>query len=752
MKLKIKKDEILVTLTVLSAIVYIIWRIFFTIPFGYGTFAVIWGILLLIIEVLGMIEAIVHFKNMANVGYPERPVIKEEQFPHIDVFIATYNEPIDLLYKTVNGCLNMKYPDKDKVHIYLCDDSARKEVKELANKMKINYLTREDRSHAKAGNLNNALKHSSSPLIVTFDADMIPMSDFLLSTVPYFFLEEKIGFIQIPQSFYNLDLFQFNLFSEKRIPNEQDYFYRYIQVAKNRNNSVIYGGSNTVILREALNEVGGFYTKVITEDFATGLLIQSKGYKCYAIDEIHASGLSPNDLKSLIKQRERWARGCLQTGRKLNILFRKGLSINQKLSYITSIIYWYSGFRRLIYIISPILFGIFGVMIIKCNLFEMLIFWLPMYVFTNISLSKLSNNIRNIKWTNIYETILFPSLLLSTTLETLGISKKKFSVTRKDKVEDDKRYNFKLVIPHIVFAIVTFLSLVNCIIEMFKSNSISTAVVVFWLSINLYYLVMSIFFIIGRKMSRVCVRADIEKECEIFFEEERIRCITKDISETGIAVILDKPNYIPYDLDIKIIINNYKEKIEFTVRVVHVEEFDDKWKYAFVIRKIDENNYKKLLELIYNREPSLPKVIEPDSSVYDDIRFNVLNRCKGKINSSRKLARIMVNKTILSDENIWINIINCNYKYILIKNEEGISKSISIRILKDIVLKCSFEKNIDYKGNNLMLYKIDNYKDVNKNNKLLEVFMLWNKQYENRKINNKENNEKYYEFNEYDYL
>ena len=752
MKLKIKKDKILVTLTVLSAIVYIIWRIFFTIPFGYGTFAVIWGILLLIIEVLGMLEAIVHFKNMANVGYPKRPVIKEEQFPHIDVFIATYNEPIDLLYKTVNGCLNMKYPDKDKVHIYLCDDSARKEVKELANKMKINYLTREDRSHAKAGNLNNALKHSSSPLIVTFDADMIPMSDFLLSTVPYFFLEEKIGFIQIPQSFYNLDLFQFNLFSEKRIPNEQDYFYRYIQVAKNRNNSVIYGGSNTVISREALNEVGGFYTKVITEDFATGLLIQSKGYKCYAIDEIHASGLSPNDLKSLIKQRERWARGCLQTGRKLNILFRKGLSINQKLSYITSIIYWYSGFRRLIYIISPILFGIFGVMIIKCNLFEMLIFWLPMYVFTNISLSKLSNNIRNIKWTNIYETILFPSLLLSTTLETLGISKKKFSVTRKDKVEDDKRYNFKLVIPHIVFAIVTFLSLVNCIIEMFKSNSISTAVVVFWLSINLYYLVMSIFFIIGRKMSRVCVRADIEKECEIFFEEERIRCITKDISETGIAVILDKPNYIPYDLDIKIIINNYKEKIEFTVRVVHVEEFDDKWKYAFVIRKIDENNYKKLLELIYNREPSLPKVIEPDSSVYDDIRVNVLNRCKGKINSSRKLARIMVNKTILSDENIWINIINCNYKYILIKNEEGISKSISIRILKDIVLKCSFEKNIDYKGNNLMLYKIDNYKDVNKNNKLLEVFMLWNKQYENRKINNKENNEKYYEFNEYDYL
>ena len=142
-------------------IVYLTWRIFFTIPFGYGTFAVMWGILLLIVEIQGMFEAIIHFKNMSSISYPERPVIKKSQFPHVVVFIATYNEPVELLYKTINGCINMKYPDKDKVHIYICDDSGRKEVEELAKHMKINYLSRKDRSHAKAGNLNNALKHSS---------------------------------------------------------------------------------------------------------------------------------------------------------------------------------------------------------------------------------------------------------------------------------------------------------------------------------------------------------------------------------------------------------------------------------------------------------------------------------------------------------------------------------------------------------------------------------------------------------------
>ena len=61
----------------------------------------------------------------------------------------------------------------------------------------------------------------------------------------------KMGFIQTPQSFYNPDLFQFNFYSEKRIPNEQDFFFREINVGRNRANAPIYAGSNTLISREA---------------------------------------------------------------------------------------------------------------------------------------------------------------------------------------------------------------------------------------------------------------------------------------------------------------------------------------------------------------------------------------------------------------------------------------------------------------------------------------------------------------------
>ncbi len=58
--------------------------------------------------------------------------------------------------------------------------------------MGVNYITRTEREGAKAGNLNNAMQHTNSPLIATFDADMIPMHDFLIATVPYFLKMSKL--------------------------------------------------------------------------------------------------------------------------------------------------------------------------------------------------------------------------------------------------------------------------------------------------------------------------------------------------------------------------------------------------------------------------------------------------------------------------------------------------------------------------------------------------------------------------------
>lgn len=740
--LKILKNKFLILGTIVSSAIYLIWRIFFTIPFENGMIALVCGIFLLLVEIVGMMEAAIHYYSMSNIEYPTKPDVSESLFPDVDVFIATYNEPVELLYKTVNGCVNMDYPDKNKVHIYICDDSNRSEMKELADLMKINYVTRKERKDAKAGNLNNALAHSNSPLVVTFDADMIPMHDFLTTCVPYFLTKEKIGFIQTPQSFYNPDLFQYYLFSEGRIPNEQDYFYRDIQVSRNKTNSVIYGGSNTMISRKALDEIGGFYTKVITEDFATGLLIQSKGYKCYAIDEVHASGLSPADLKSLVKQRERWSRGCIQTGRKLNILFRKGLNIKQKLSYVSAISYWYSGLKRLAYIMAPIMFAVFGVVVVKCNLIQVLIFWFPMYLFSDASLKKLSNNIRSTKLTNIYETILFPSLLPVVILETFGISQKKFAVTRKDGVtEDDRKYQIKKAIPHIFFAILSIIGIVNCIKMTFELGSPVYIVLLFWLVVNLYNIIMSIFFMLGRKAYRKAERFPAEIKCDISYDNEKINCITSDISEGGISIILDEAVYIPYEKNIEVSLFTERHRSNFIGDVVQVAQIGEKWKYAIKLSQIDDENLKQLLGIIYDRVPTLPKYIEKNNSIFDDIRINILKRGKKSVLFNRKLPRILLNKKLKSKECGMITLCNFNYEFAIIKTDiKYIAvKEITVHMNDGIDLKCTLEKSVDYvksfKGKRQLiedssqLYRIEQYDTIAQNESFKRQLLNWISEY-----------------------
>lgn len=775
MRIETIRNKALITGTVVTSIIYLIWRIFFTIPFGEGIIALISGMYLLIVEIVGMLEEVVHYNNMTNIKYPMIPKADFSEFPDVDIFIATYNEPVELLYKTINGCINMEYPDENKVHIYICDDSNRIEMKKLAEEMNINYITRTERKDAKAGNFNNALAKTDSPLVVTFDADMIPMHDFLMSTVPYFVedltnakkiekkdgkearknREGKIGFIQTPQSFYNPDLFQYNLFSETRIPNEQDYFYRDIQISRNKSNSVIYGGTNTVISREALDEIGGFYTKVITEDFATGILIQSNGYTCYAIDEVHASGLAPEDLKGLVKQRQRWARGCIQTGRKLNILFRKGLNISQKLSYISAITYWYGCLKRLIYIMAPILFSVFGVVVVKCTLLEVLIFWLPMYIFSSKSLKLVSRKIRTVKWTNVYETILFPSLIVSVILESLGISQKKFNVTRKSGAIEDKNYQIKKAIPHIILSILSIIGIINCVKFTFITGTPVYIVLIFWLIINLYNIVMSIFFMLGRQVLRRAERFPINIDCIVSFHEKELKCTTNDISENGLSIVLKKPEFIPYKESIRILLQTDRYKAQFVAKIIHVGQAGEQWKYAMEIQEIDDHNLKQLLRILYDRVPELPKIVEMNNSIFDDIRINVLKRGEQKVKFNRKLPRVNLNKELYSKEHGKVKIINFNYEYAVLKTNK-VFDSLILKINDCIDIKFILTDTSSAKiEENTYLYKVDNYEEISANEEFAEILNQWIKEYEiymKRKKNEKIKLEDEDVFNEMEYL
>ena len=216
--------RILIIVNIFICIVYTLWR-FTVIPVHHGIMSFILGISLYCAEILGLISFI-NFQYLFSKNHKlENKSLNNytmENIPSVDVLICTYNEPLDLLQKTIIASKKLEYP-QNKLKIYICDDGHRDELKHLCKNYNVNYITRDNNEGAKAGNINNALSIITGDLFAVLDADMIPKKNFLTKTVGYF-TNENMAFVQTPQVYYNQDMYLYNL--NKKIPNEQDFFMR----------------------------------------------------------------------------------------------------------------------------------------------------------------------------------------------------------------------------------------------------------------------------------------------------------------------------------------------------------------------------------------------------------------------------------------------------------------------------------------------------------------------------------------------
>ena len=675
-----KRKKLWFWLMTVTSVIYILWRLFFTLPLHAGIVSLVAGIALFVAEFISMLEAVIHYICMSKNKAPEFPVIPESDYPHVDVLIATHSEEPELLFKTINGCKHMEYLDPAKVHIYLCDDNDRPEMAKLAQKMGVGYFGLSGNKFAKAGNLNNALSKTDSPLVVTFDADMIPRSSFLMKTVPYFFLPEmisedgvwrkrteeeldpdyKIGFVQTPQSFYNPDLFQFNFFAESNIPNEQDYFFKEVNVGRNSSNSAIYAGSNTLISRRALEEVGGIRTKTITEDFATGIDIQAKGYTCFAIDEVLASGLAPDDFPNLLKQRQRWGRGCVQTIRSSRFLFGK-LPFLSKLSYLSCLLYWWTFLRRIVYILSPILFTVFGVLVVRTSLWGILLIWLPSYLIYNHSLRLLSGKIRDQKWSNIVDTILCPYMILPILAETFGIRMRTFVVTSKEKT-GTKSAKIIYAIPHLILLAASIVGIYFSIERMMLYKSILGLVVLFWLCMNTYFLTMAVFFLLGRINYRSSQRFQAEIPVTFSVGTRRVHGTTCDISENGLSFVTDFPEFIHGIVDFELRDGKWAARV--SGEVVQVGQFGNQWKYGVKLAELPFEEKQNYAQIVFDRLPTLATEIK--TSAAKDLMVFFKRKTASSVLSQRKLPRIPLDASLKTDSGETVHVSNYNYQYMLL--------------------------------------------------------------------------------------
>lgn len=562
-----------IVLSIVINIVYLVWRTVFTLPFNLGAVSICVGILLLFAEWMGFWQFLV-FRLLFWTPYQDRQWPNEsfDVEPTVDVFISTYNESIKILKKTISGCQNLDYP-KDRLNIYLCDDGRRSEIRLLCEELGVHYLTREDNKNAKAGNINNALKYTQGEFIMLLDADMVPKSFFLKKTIGYF-VNKKMGFVQTPQMFYNPDPFQFNLKLYKKIPNEQDFFMRDIQGGRDNYNAVLHVGTNAVFRRKAIEDIGGIPTGTITEDMATGMLIQAKGYESRFVKEVLCTGLSVESFSDLVKQRERWCRGNIQVTKKWNPLTLKGLSPMQRVIYVDGLIYWFFGVQKMIYLICPLVYLIFGKVILNASLIDLLIFWFPSYLASIFAYKTLVPKSRSVNWSHVYEAATAPFLSLAALVEAIFSRPIPFRVTPKGIKSERTVISLHYALPHIVLLVSTLIGWTLALLRLDTSSALSinaTVINLSWSVYNAYAITASILVCIERPRKRNFERLATQENITLSIDGGA-SCRIVDISESGAKVECDNMDTPPEELASRVQIKSPEfEELDGTIVWSHNE-------------------------------------------------------------------------------------------------------------------------------------------------------------------------------------
>lgn len=731
-----------------SAVVYLTWRTLYTIPFSDGLFAAGYGILLLASEMSSSLSRFELYLRKAQSRKLDLslPRIPESWYPDVDVFIATHNEDPDLLYKTVNACVNFDYPDKSKVHIFLCDDGNRQEVAQLAEKFGVQYLGLANNKEAKSGNYNNAIAHTTSPLIATFDADMIGRRSFLMETVPYFYLpylkrdadgqwiprapEEvdpayRIGLIQTPQSFYNPDLFQFNLYAEQSLPNEQDFFSREINVMRNSNNAIAYTGSNTLISRQALADIGNFPTDTITEDFETGLKIQAAGYSCYATDKVQAAGLTATTVKSMVTQRIRWARGVIQSIRNCNVPFNRNLTLSARWSYLSSFTYWWSFFQRLVFIFAPILFALFDIRIVACTVEQLVVFWLPSYILYLVAEQFSSSRLRSRIWNQIIDTIMAPFMVVPVFLETIGIQQKKFKVT--DKKRKQTSGDIPYLIPHLVILGITVAALIRFVSGKSGVALLYGAFIVFWLLYNIISLIFAVFFMLGRPSYRASERFKARIPLCITHEGRIIDTLTEDISEGGLSFTLPQPVFFPERAQLHMEVQSDRYCARLKAQLLYVGSGEGVWHYRCSVVDMEEPDWRQYLQIIYDRPHSLPNRMDKWMTTVDSLLNNHEQRMRTKYPEFRTVPRISIDRATRFEEGGGCTVIDFNYHYLQVRDlvlDHNTPSSLTVSLGEGIRIRCTVEETRKHRSRTALL-RVTNTHELVYSQAFLRTLILW---------------------------
>jgi cellulose synthase (UDP-forming) len=270
--------RVLVATDVVLGFYYLTWRYAYSINWSVLPFAVA----LIVAETYSFIDSFLFGLTMWR--------LKERTAPPpalpgatVDVFVTCYNEPVELVCRTVRAAKAIAWPHRT----YLLDDGDSTAMKQMAVEEGVDYITRSSDwghrpRHAKAGNLSNALMQTDGEFVLILDADQVTKPLILERTLGYF-RDERVAFVQTPKVFYNVP-------KGDPFGNQAPLFYGPIQQGKDGWNAAFFCGSNAVLRREALLQLGVVgYVRAMQDSLSGVLLMANRLFSKLMADRRHGT-------------------------------------------------------------------------------------------------------------------------------------------------------------------------------------------------------------------------------------------------------------------------------------------------------------------------------------------------------------------------------------------------------------------------------------------------------------------------------
>lgn len=317
----------------------------------------------------------------------ETPRAKFQELPRVTVQIPSYNE-MYVIERVIDAACSFDYP-RDRLDVQVLDDStdetqtiAHESVRKWANQgVDIQYIHRADRTGFKAGALENGLRTAKGEFVAIFDADFMPDPDFLQKTI-HFFTDPKVGMVQARWEHINR---QYSLLTKAQAIFLDGHFMLESFTRFLSGRFFNFNGTGGVLRRRTVEEAGGWEHDTLTEDLDLSYRAQMKGWRFVFLADVPVAAELPVEISSYKTQQCRWAKGAMQTCKKvLPRILRGTYPPREKLEA------WYHLTGNLTYPFMVLLsLVLFPALIVRFNQgwFELVTIDLPLFMlsFTSVS-------------------------------------------------------------------------------------------------------------------------------------------------------------------------------------------------------------------------------------------------------------------------------------------------------------------------------------------------------------------------------